>query len=604
MGFNVAFHHMGRFERNRGLKYVGGEIHVVKGIDPNFWSFFEALGIVKEFKYGGEVKLWWKGSKQSLLNNLRLLSDDKEAIELANFAEKSKEEVDIYVQHVPSQAEIVHFIGGLDEVVAEEDVVVEEAEVNDGDAVVREAEVNDEEAVVREPEVNGENDVVREAEEAEVNGGNDVVREVEVIGEEDLVREAGVNDKEAVIGEDHVVGDAEVNGEEEQQDPPRDRLDDSEEERMADDDDGFGMDNNSSHRKIGPVLERWKEFKRNSSKVKNKRYVSEGSFVTNEEIGEHEINEEYMSDDLDSDVDNDDGILNVGPKFSKYKPEDMKKDFKFKLGMEFSSLKDFKYALMEHSVLNGKEVKFVKNDHKRVRAVCKRKCGFLIMVSKVGGKQTFRVKTLVGGHKCGRVFGNKNANTDWIAQVLIDRFMNVGLMTVNQIIDEIKKTYSVGITAWRAGKAKQIAMDNLVGDGQRQYNRLFDYVGELLRVKAGTFKVKINQPQPTLPPRFGSFYMCLDGCKQGFVAGCRPFIGVDGCHLKTAYGGQLLVAVGRDPNDQYFPLAFAVVENECKETWRWFLTLLLQDIGDIDSHRWVFISDQQKVKQIHSIVFN
>ncbi|XP_027903766.1 uncharacterized protein LOC114163669 [Vigna unguiculata] len=123
---------------------------------------------------------------------------------------------------------------------------------------------------------------------------------------------------------------------------------------------------------------------------------------------------------------------------------------------------------------------------------------------------------------------------------------------------------------------------------------VFDYVAELLRVNAGTFKIKINQPQPTLPPRFGCFYMCLDGCKQGFLAGCRPFIGVDGCHLKTAYGGQLLVAVGRDPNDQYYPLAFAVVENECKETWKWFLTLLLEDIGDIGNHRWVFISDQQK----------
>jgi len=59
---------------------------------------------------------------------------------------------------------------------------------------------------------------------------------------------------------------------------------------------------------------------------------------------------------------------------------------------------------MEHNVLNGKEVKFVKNDQKKVRAICKKKCGFLIMVSRIGGRQTFRVKTLVGRHKCGRVF--------------------------------------------------------------------------------------------------------------------------------------------------------------------------------------------------------
>jgi hypothetical protein len=36
-----------------------------------------------------------------------------------------------------------------------------------------------------------------------------------------------------------------------------------------------------------------------------------------------------------------------------------------------------------------------------------------------------------------------------------------------------------------------------------------------------------------------------------------------------------------------------VVENECKDSWRWFLTLLLEDIGS--EKRWVFISDQQKV---------
>jgi len=138
MGFVVAFHHMGRFERNKGLKYVGGEIHVVKGIDLDFWSYFEALGIVKEFKYRGDVKLWWKGSKEKLLNNLRMLNGDKEAMTLANFTEETKEEVDIYVQHVPSQREVIHFIcdGGAEEVVAEENLVRED-EVMGEENVVR-----------------------------------------------------------------------------------------------------------------------------------------------------------------------------------------------------------------------------------------------------------------------------------------------------------------------------------------------------------------------------------------------------------------------------------------------------------------------------------
>ena len=178
MGFAVAFHHMGRFERNRGLKYVGGEIHVVKGIDPDFWSFFEALGIVKDFKYAGDVKLWWKGSKEKLLNNLRLLSDDKEALALAKYAEERNEEVDIYVQHIPFQAEVVHFLTGpeLDEELGQPNVGSEQD-------VVPDAAVVDEAPEVVQVDVAGEPSLVSEAA---------VGVEVDVAGEPSLVSEAAV----------------------------------------------------------------------------------------------------------------------------------------------------------------------------------------------------------------------------------------------------------------------------------------------------------------------------------------------------------------------------------------------------------------------------
>ena len=81
-----------------------------------------------------------------------------------------------------------------------------------------------------------------------------------------------------------------------------------------------------------------------------------------------------------------------------------------------------------------------------------------------------------------------------------------------------------------------------------------------------TCKLSLNKPNPTLQPRFGSFYMYLEGCKKGFLAGRRPFIGVDEYHSKTKYGGQLLIAMEKDPNNQYFPLAFVVVKIETKKS--------------------------------------
>ncbi|XP_014499233.1 uncharacterized protein LOC106760293 [Vigna radiata var. radiata] len=477
-------------------------------------------------------------------------------------------------------------IGDVEEVIVDE----QHAYVDEEVGYVGEARgyVDEEDAYVGVVEWNVEvEDVQMDYQEEEGNVGGDYVETGE---DEAYVEEEEENEE---VEEEGNVVDGEV----------VENVDDSEEERMENDDDEFGMEDEIvevERRNISLVLERWSRMKKRKKSVRKtirrRNNGGDGSFMINEDVGdhEHEINEDYNTDELSSNVASDEDVSEDRRKFPKYRAEDMTKTFKFKLGMEFKSLKDFKSALQEHSVLNGKEVKFVKNDLKRVRVVCKKGCGFVIMASKVGGRKTFRVKTLVGRHKCGRVFGNKSASAQWIAQVLVDIFVNVGGMTVNQIIDETKKSFSVGITPWKAGRAKETTMDSLVSDGERQYGHLYDYVAELLRVKAGTFKIKVNRPQPTLPPRFRSFYMCLEGCKEGFLGSYRPFIGVDGCHLKTSYGGQLLVAVARDPNDQYFPLAFAVVENECKETWRWFLTLLLDDIGGIDCQRWIFISDQQK----------
>lgn len=79
--------------------------------------------------------------------------------------------------------------------------------------------------------------------------------------------------------------------------------------------------------------------------------------------------------------------------------------------------------------------------------------------------------------------------------------------------------------------------------------------------------------------RFVTFYFCFGGLKKDFIISCKPIIGVDGCHLKTKYGRTFLIVVGRDSSDQYYPLTFGVCETKTNESWRWFLTLLLDDIG-------------------------
>ena len=50
-------------------------------------------------------------------------------------------------------------------------------------------------------------------------------------------------------------------------------------------------------------------MKAKSNSVRKKRNVGEGSFVTNDCVGQHEINEEYDSEQLCSDVDSDEVLV-------------------------------------------------------------------------------------------------------------------------------------------------------------------------------------------------------------------------------------------------------------------------------------------------------
>ena len=40
--------------------------------------------------------------------------------------------------------------------------------------------------------------------------------------------------------------------------------------------------------------------------------------------------------------------------------------------------------------------------------------------------------------------------------------------------------------------------------------------------------------------------------------------------LKTFFGGQMLAVVGKDGDDQMYPIAWAVVESENNDSWEWF----------------------------------
>lgn len=131
------------------------------------------------------------------------------------------------------------------------------------------------------------------------------------------------------------------------------------------------------------------------------------------------------------------------------------------------------------------------------------------------------------------------------------------------------------------------------GSFLEQYKRLNDYTYELMKYNEGSTVVLTTHPYEGNPeelensnsdvsPAFHRLYICV-----------KAFIGLDSCFLKGPFGGEILAAVGRDPNDQMLPIAYAVVEGENTNSWKWVMELLIKNLGGTEKFlKYTIISDQ------------
>ena len=283
-------------------------------------------------------------------------------------------------------------------------------------------------------------------------------------------------------------------------------------------------------------------------------------------------------------------------KWPEFNPEIDMDDPKFSKGMLFPSRDVLKMAIRMHGIKERKGVKFLKDDFTRVRAYCPVACNWLCFASKYryGDCQTFQIRTYSPVHTCSKIWNNRLCNANIVFDWYMDDFRSNPNMTLSHLMFRVQKEKNLKISKSQAFWAKTKALEKVRGKVAQQYAQLQDYIAEILRTNPGSTVVLKTEDDD--PERFQRLYMCFEVTKKGFIEGSQKLIGMDGCHLKGPGGGQLLTAIGIDANNGFYLVAYAVVKIENKDSWSWFLRLLVRDIRIIDDNEWVIITDKQKVK--------
>ncbi|WVZ53692.1 LOW QUALITY PROTEIN: hypothetical protein U9M48_004597 [Paspalum notatum var. saurae] len=263
----------------------------------------------------------------------------------------------------------------------------------------------------------------------------------------------------------------------------------------------------------------------------------------------------------------------------------------FALGMKFSGKKDFKDAIIKYGLATRRAIKFIKDEGDKVRAICDWPlCPWVCLLKKTCMAHSWLVTSLTDEHKCPQRRDNKLVTATRIA----DRFESLiranPAWSLQHLQATVQRDMFANVSISKCKRAKAIVMARWLDRVQGEYSKVYDYQEELLRSNPGSTVVVKLDPDFQEP----RIYVCLNACKQGFLARCRRVIGLDGCFFKGACSGVLLCAIGRDANNQIYPVAWAVVEMETNDTWDWFTYLLCRDLQIGDGDGWVVISDQQK----------
>nr|CAD1830429.1 unnamed protein product [Ananas comosus var. bracteatus] len=524
----LEIHYGGFFKGDPISEYYGGKISYADNVDPDLMSIIELWDMLQGLGLPKESMIYYTMPIGDISNGLKLVEGDKAVLDML----KCHDEFGVILLYIVSLEMVDE--EALNELTEDVDIQGEQLKNNNTENEVQ----KDADGQGKKDEGMGEAPNRNVSEVVEENN-EDAEKDAEAGSESDSEHEwsnFGDSDEDSINDSDFCIN---VNNVEEE-----------------DINDGIGQG--------GPTTSRPAQAEANDKGTKTAEDNDQSS--------------DYQpSDDLDSMSSSDED----GPSRPKYPVFNKSRDWEraeLKLGMKFASAAEFRTLLRNNAISSGYDFYFVKNDGDRVTVKCKKdslgqkiSCGWRVHASWNAYEECFQIKSLQSEHKCGRQFKNNQATSSWIANKYLDQLRDNPTWGTSAMKKTMRRDLCIDVSKSQIYRAKRKAKEVIMGSNREQFMKLWDYCNIIrLRNPGSLAFLHVERPHPELAPVFQRIFVSYDAQIKGLKQGCRPIIGIDGCFLKGSFGGQLISAIGRDGNNQMFPIAVAVVEAELKDSWNWF----------------------------------
>ena len=190
---------------------------------------------------------------------------------------------------------------------------------------------------------------------------------------------------------------------------------------------------------------------------------------------------------------------------------------------------------------------------------CSYFCSYFIQIKKIPERHTCQ--------STGKVEKNSMATNHWVRDRVLDRLAKDPKIGPKALQKRLEEQYHLQLSYWVVWDGRNMALEQLKGKWDDSFEHIFSFNAEVEKTNPGSL-VDIEYEKVGKKFRFTRMFVALKACVDGFLNGCRPFLGVDSTYLTEKWKGQLASATAIDGHNWMFPVCYAVFESETTANWK------------------------------------